>query len=636
MSVILLLADDLRWAGIVPEILRLFGVSAMSTPDSIPASALQDCMAILGRRGSGKSATARGLVEGELRAGHRTCIIDPKGDWWGLRLDADGVSPAFDVPIFGGEHGDVALRPEMGESLGELIATHDLSCVVDLSAFSITDMRRFMRAFAESLYENNRNPLTLVVDEADQLAPQSVPAEMATLLHRMDRLVRMGRKRGLWMWMITQRPAVLNKNLLTQVETLIAMQTTGKTDREAVAGWMEAHSHEGARSVMDTLAKLGVGEGWVWSAGADFLERIQFPMFRTYDSSRTPKHGEVVDAVHLPPIDLDAVKALLGKPETTIESLEAIASKPPESMKDMPKTSIGIRNRDIASFESSEIHRLAERQEVAKLRAQRDALQKRALEAERLVSGMLMAQKQFENSWKQAGEMWGLVHAYAFGADRHLVEHGWERPPSIVNDDEPVRDPDPDFFSEIPGSSAEDTAAASPTPDAAAGVPHIVSNHPGLPKPKAPTVRKLIEAFARAHPRIITLRDAAVAAGASVKSSSWSGFKAELIDGGWIERCHDDCWALTSAALATAFVSDLASKPGANPVETWCSVLQPAHARMLRAIANAPYGVNRQQIAAAANVSPTSSTLGAGITELKRQKLVRQTGQLFKLAERLL
>lgn len=420
-------------------------------------------MAILGRRGSGKSATARGLVEGELRAGHRTCIIDPKGDWWGLRLDADGVSPAFDVPIFGGEHGDVALRPEMGESLGELIATHDLSCVVDLSAFSIKDMRRFMRAFAESLYENNRNPLTLVVDEADQLAPQSVPQEMATLLHRMDRLVRMGRKRGLWMWMITQRPAVLNKNLLTQVETLIAMQTTGKTDREAVAGWMEAHSHEGARSVMDTLAKLSVGEGWVWSAGADFLERIQFPMFRTYDSSRTPKHGEVVDAVRLPPIDIDAVKVFLDGPG--IKPLEAIASNPPESMKDMPKASIGIRNADIAGFGSSDIRRLAERQELEKLRAKLVAMEKRALRAEELISGMLMAQRNFQNVWAEAGEMWGLVHAYAFGADRHLIENGWESPPSIVNDDKPC--PELKSVSEIPGNSAGADGGSS-IPEAAA------------------------------------------------------------------------------------------------------------------------------------------------------------------------
>lgn len=438
-------------------------------------------MAILGRRGSGKSATARGLVEGELHAGHRTCIIDPKGDWWGLRLDADGVTPAFDIPIFGGEHGDVVLRPEMGEDLGRLVATHDLSCVVDLSLFSISDMRRFMRAFAESLYEHNRNPLTLVVDEADQLAPQSVPAEMATLLHRMDRLVRMGRKRGLWMWMITQRPAVLNKNLLTQVETLIAMQTTGKTDREAVAGWMEAHSHEGARGVMDTLAKLSVGEGWVWSAGADFLERIRFPMFRTYDSSRTPKHGEVVDAVSLPPIDMDAVKAMLA----TVPEAEQV-NAPQKSAISEPSATSGIKNSEIAGCGSSDIRRLAQRQEAEKLRANLDAMEKRALRAEELISGMLMAQKNFQTVWMEAGEMWGLVHAYAFGADQHLVANGWESPRSIVNDDLPS----PEFrtLSEIPGSSAVDTAAAPPAPGVAAVKKSPKPKQDALPLPEGATL----------------------------------------------------------------------------------------------------------------------------------------------------
>jgi len=116
---------------------------------------------------------------------------------------------------------------------------------------------------------------------------------------------------------------------------------------------------------METLAKLSVGEGWVWSAGADFLERIQFPMFRTYDSSRTPKHGEVVDAVRLPPIDMDAVKALLAEPETIYEPV-----------------SIGVRNADIAGFGSSEIRRLAQKPEIEALRAKLDAMEKRALRAE--------------------------------------------------------------------------------------------------------------------------------------------------------------------------------------------------------------------------------------------------------------
>lgn len=293
------------------------------TEPVLPPAALQDCIAILGKRGSGKSGTARGLVEAELDQGHRTCIIDPKGDWYGLRMLPDGSPSPYAIPIFGGEHGDLQLADTMGAQLGRAIATHDLSCIVDLSTLSIAAQRRFARDFADALFDANRHPITLVVDEADQLAPQRVSSDMATLLHRMERLVRMGRTRGIWMWMISQRAAVLNKNLLSQAETLIAMQVTSPGDRKAMAEWMEAHSPEGARQVLDTLAKLSVGEGWVFSAGADFLERVQFPMFKTADTGRTPRHGETVEAIELPSIDLSAIRAALAQDREGATEAEA-------------------------------------------------------------------------------------------------------------------------------------------------------------------------------------------------------------------------------------------------------------------------------------------------------------------------
>ena len=46
---------------------------------------------ILGTTGAGKtSVTKVAIVEPLLSAGRRVHIIDPKLDWWGLRLAADG------------------------------------------------------------------------------------------------------------------------------------------------------------------------------------------------------------------------------------------------------------------------------------------------------------------------------------------------------------------------------------------------------------------------------------------------------------------------------------------------------------------------------------------------------------------
>ena len=286
----------------------------------IPALALTDCGAILGRRGAGKSATGRVLLEHELDAGHRCCVIDPKGDWYGIRATRTGEPSRFAIPVFGGAHADVPIDDTVGEQLGRIVATSSTSSVIDLSGFSVAGMRRFMTAFAEALFFNNRAPLTLFVDEADQLAPQRVAAEQAKLLHNMEMLIRQGRQRGIFMWMLTQRPAVINKNLLSQAETLVAMKMTGPQDRKAIRDWMDAHDPEKAKEVESHLSSLEVGQAWAWVPGADFLERVQFPLFETYDSGRTPQHGERVGDVELQPINVGELAAALKPADLEAES----------------------------------------------------------------------------------------------------------------------------------------------------------------------------------------------------------------------------------------------------------------------------------------------------------------------------
>lgn len=287
----------------------------------LPDVALADCGAILGTRGAGKSGAGRVILERELRAGHRSCVIDPKGDWYGIRLTKRGAPSKFDVPIFGGDHGDADIKDDMGARIGEMVATSGSSCIIDLSHFSRKGMLRFMAAFAEALFQHNRQPLTLLVDEADQLAPQRVASEVARLLHFMEALVRQGRQRGIFMWMLTQRPAVINKNVLGMAQTLVAMKMMLPHDRKAIREWMDAHDPAAAQKVETDLAKLTVGQAWAWCPGAEFLEKVQFPLFETYDSGRTPRHGEKVDNITLPKLDVAAIAAMLKGEDDTPDEL---------------------------------------------------------------------------------------------------------------------------------------------------------------------------------------------------------------------------------------------------------------------------------------------------------------------------
>ncbi len=284
---------------------------------TLPLSVLDQRLAIVGTSGSGKTYAAKGLVERLIGGGARVCVVDPLGVWWGLRLGADGTTPSgYPVVVFGGRHADVALDEGMGAALGRLVGTHPLACVVDVSDLGSSAARRaFMTVFAEALYGANTELLHLVLDEADLWAPQRVQPAGRALLGRVEEIVRRGRVRGFVPWLITQRPAVLHKDVLSQADVLVSMKLTASQDRDAIGRWIEGQADraEGQR-ILAALPRLGRGEGWVWAPSDGVLARVAFPPIRTFDSSRTPTRGEQAAAPRtLAEADLSAIAAALAQ-----------------------------------------------------------------------------------------------------------------------------------------------------------------------------------------------------------------------------------------------------------------------------------------------------------------------------------
>lgn len=285
-----------------------------STP--IPIGALEQHVAIVGRTGSGKSYAARGAVEALLDAGRQVVVLDPTGVWWGLRAGADG-GPGFPVPVIGGDRADIALPADAGAALAALLVARRQSAVVDTSGFTMGERRRFYGAFLAGLHHENRAALHLVVDEADELAPQRPLPDQTTVLHEMDRIVRRGRARGFRVLMITQRPAVLHKDVLSQAGCLIAMQLTAAQDRAAIGAWIEGQADRAeAKALLASLPQLRTGEGWLWWPHAGPPVQQRFPRIRTLDTGSTPAHGEEAAEAPLSDagLDLEALRAALAAP----------------------------------------------------------------------------------------------------------------------------------------------------------------------------------------------------------------------------------------------------------------------------------------------------------------------------------
>ncbi|MGH7510904.1 MAG: ATP-binding protein [Gemmatimonadales bacterium] len=294
------------------------------SPDlTLPRDAITQTFGILAKRGVGKTYTSAVITEEMLKTNLPVCVVDPVGVWWGLRASADGKSEGLPIVVMGGEHGDIPLDLAGGSTIADLIVDERISVVLDLSLFRKGEQTRFMTDFAERLYHRNREPLHLVLDEADAFAPQKPMKGQERLLGAIEDLVRRGRARGLGITLVTQRAAVINKDVLTQCEVLVALRTIAPQDRAAVDAWIQVHgTKEQREEMMASLPSLPIGTAWFWSPGwLDIFKRVKIRQRETFDSSRTPKLGEKIrPPKKLAPVDLERLRDRVA---ATIEKAKA-------------------------------------------------------------------------------------------------------------------------------------------------------------------------------------------------------------------------------------------------------------------------------------------------------------------------
>lgn len=260
----------------------------------LPLEVLRDVTAIVGRRGRGKTTTAVVLVEEAHRTGRRFCVVDPTGAWWGLRSSRDGCSPGIPCVVFGGKHAMAPLEPTAGKLLAEFVADPSQpSAVLDIKTWSRGEQVRFLSDFLSTLYQKNDAPLLLVLDEADQVAPQMAEPGERVMLGAAQRLVKLGRVSGFGVVLVTQRPATLNKNVMNMAGVLISLGLTGPQDHEAVFSWMKHRADAAkAKEILGSLPGLPQGRAWVWAPELDVLKLVDVRDRETFDSSATPDESK--------------------------------------------------------------------------------------------------------------------------------------------------------------------------------------------------------------------------------------------------------------------------------------------------------------------------------------------------------
>lgn len=257
--------------------------------------------AILAQRRKGKTYTGAVIAEELYKQRLPWVALDPTGAWWGLRSSSDGNSGGIPCVVIGGQHADLPLERGAGAFIADLVLDHPGWYVLDVSLLeSRSAEREFSTAFAKRLYRRKMQPgmdfpLHLFVDEADLFVPQEKEGRGdLEVLGAFQAIVRRGGLHGLGTTLISQRPALVNKSVLTQLDLLVLLRLVAGNDQDAVdKNYLSRAMGKVQRlEVMGSLASLPVGEGWFFEPGEDLLVRARVRERRTFNSSATPKPGE--------------------------------------------------------------------------------------------------------------------------------------------------------------------------------------------------------------------------------------------------------------------------------------------------------------------------------------------------------
>lgn len=121
----------------------------------------------------------------------------------------------------------------------------------------------FQYKLYQTLAERQRDPILLVCEEAHRYVPDKGEAEYAAAQTAVRRIAREGRKYGIGLMLVSQRPADVESTVISQCGTWLVLRLTNSTDQTHVSRFLP-DGLSGMTKALPTLAQqeaLFVGEG---------------------------------------------------------------------------------------------------------------------------------------------------------------------------------------------------------------------------------------------------------------------------------------------------------------------------------------------------------------------------------------
>jgi DNA helicase HerA-like ATPase len=127
-------------------------------------------------------------------------------------------------------------------------------------------------AFDFGLWSDGASPLLFVCEEAHRYAPANNNIGFGPTRRALSRIAKEGRKYGVFLGLVTQRPAEIDPNIISQCSTMFVMRLSNDRDQALIRS---AISDAGA-SMLTFVPSLGTGEVFAFGAGVPLPTRMKF------------------------------------------------------------------------------------------------------------------------------------------------------------------------------------------------------------------------------------------------------------------------------------------------------------------------------------------------------------------------
>jgi hypothetical protein len=232
---------------------------------------------ITGKSGSGKSNTASVVVEKLLSANFPVLVVDTDGEYYGLKEQFEILHVGAD------EECDIQVNPEHAEKIASLALEQNVPIILDVSGYlDESEAKKLLLQTTRHLFAKEKKlkkPFLMLVEECHEYIPEG--GGMDETGKMLIKVGKRGRKHGLGIVGISQRPADVKKDFITQCDWLVWHRLTWRNDTKVVNRIL-------GKEYSDAIEDMGDGEGFLVTDWSESIRRVQFRRKTTFDAGATP------------------------------------------------------------------------------------------------------------------------------------------------------------------------------------------------------------------------------------------------------------------------------------------------------------------------------------------------------------